>query len=80
MNSTAAVDRAIALHLCPRCIILFLAPKNEAILKVNFEVKSTLFDIDINTMHLHIYIYICVYIYIYIYVHMQIIERYMNVL
>mmetsp|Transcript_5065 Transcript_5065/g.5187 ORF Transcript_5065/g.5187 Transcript_5065/m.5187 type:complete len:524 (+) Transcript_5065:187-1758(+) len=37
MNSTAAIDRAIALHLCPRCIILFLAPKNEAILKLSEE-------------------------------------------
>jgi hypothetical protein len=58
MNSTAAVDRAIALHLCPRCIILFLAPKNEAILKVNFEMKCTLFDIDMNV----IYLCVCIYI------------------
>ena len=30
----AAIDRALSSQLCPRCITLFLAPKNEEHLKV----------------------------------------------
>ena len=41
---SSAVLRAKAINLCPRCMTLFIAPKNEDILKVPLLRKFVHFD------------------------------------